>query len=321
VPALSWNSRATAARTATQALATEVIDITAFRSALMPGGNVLAIHGLNRSIDDADFLLAPEITANILPPAILVQPASRTNILDDTASFTVSILTCAPASYQWRSNGVPLLGETADTLLVPAQFANQAGYDVTVTSISGSVTSLVATLTVNRHPIARDNGASTAMNTPITISLVKLLNNDSDPDADPIAIASFASPTANAGSVLRNGNSITYTPPPGFTGNDSFTYLLRDNRGGSNTATVAVFVYSGALPSQNRVLLSPVPGGLKVRFAGIPGNAYVVQRAVTLGPAAVWTTLQTLQAPAHGIMEYVDTANLPSAFYRTISAP
>jgi hypothetical protein len=321
LPALAWNSRATAARTATQALVTEVIDISAFRSALRQGGNLLAIHGLNRAIDDPDFLLAPELTANVLPPTILVQPGSRTNILNDTATFAVSVLTCAPASYQWHSNGVLMPGETASTLLVPALIENQAGYRVTVSTVAGSVTSLVATLTVNRRPVAGDNGASTAMNTPITLSLGKLLNNDYDPDGDPISITSFASPTANGGSVVRVGNSITYAPPAGFTGNDTFTYLLRDNRGGSNTATVAVFVYSGALPSQNRVLLTPVAGGLKVRFAGIPGGTYLVQRATTLGPEAVWTTLQTLNAPTHGIMEYVDTANLPSAFYRTISGP
>jgi hypothetical protein len=321
VPALTWDSRATAERTATQALTTEVIDISAFKSALVPGVNVLAIHGLNRCLDDADFLLGPEITATVLPPSILVQPASRTNILNDTAAFTVSELTCLPASYQWRSNGVPIPGGTAGTLLVPALLANQLGYDVIVANVAGSVTSAVATLTVNRRPIAGDNGASTAMNTPVTISLIKLLNNDSDPDGDPISIAAFASPTVNGGSVIQNGNSVTYTPPAGFTGTDTFVYTLRDNRGGSNTAAVVVFIYAGTLPPQNSGLMMPVPGGLRIRFAGIPGNTYRIQRATTLGPLADWMTLQTLVAPVHGIMEFVDTDNLSNAFYRTLSAP
>lgn len=321
-PALAWDSRATAARTATQALTTEVIDITAFKSALVAGGNVLAIHGLNRCLTDTDFLLAPEITANVLPPEILAQPASRTNILNDTAAFSVVSLACPPVSlgYQWRSNGVPIAGETADTLLVPALFGNQLSYDVVIANVAGSITSAVATLTVNRHPLAGDNGASTTMNTPVTISLIKLLANDSDPDGDPFGITAFATPSANGGSVLQSGNSVTYTPASGFTGNDSFTYTIQDNRGGSNTATVAVFVYSGALPSQNTVLLMPGPNGLKVRFAGIPGHTYHIQRATMLSPAD-WSTIHTVTAPAHGIMEYVDTDNLPVAFYRTILGP
>src|SRR5204863_372303 len=67
-PLPAWNSRATAARTTAQALAPELIDITPFKSALVSGVNVLAIQGLNRCIDDSDFLLAPEITATVLPP-------------------------------------------------------------------------------------------------------------------------------------------------------------------------------------------------------------------------------------------------------------
>lgn len=42
--------------------------------------------------------------------------------------------------------------------------------------------------------------------------------------------------------VIRNGNSLVYTPPAAFLGSDSFTYTAVDGFGGTGTATVAVKV-------------------------------------------------------------------------------
>ena len=89
-------------------------------------------------------------------------------------------------------------------------------------------------------------------------------------------------------------------------------------RGGSATAQVVVLVVSGSLPGANQVSLTPVGSGYRLRFAGIPGRSYDVQRAPAVdGP---WATLATLVAPLHGIIEYLD-ANPPpgAAFYRTVA--
>ncbi|MEY2410386.1 MAG: hypothetical protein QOF48_3056 [Verrucomicrobiota bacterium] len=314
----SWNSRALTARTTAAIVAPEIIDITAFKNSLVAGTNVLAMQVLNRFIDDPNFLVAPEITATVLPPMVLSEPQSRTNLLDEIASFHVVVKTCAAAEYQWRGNGLALAGQTNDVLLVPAQLENQTGYDVVISNAGGSITSGVAVLTVNRPPIALDHGVATPLNTSVALPVRKLLNSDSDPDGDPFALVSIASPTAQGGQAILSGGNVLYTPPGGFTGNDTFAYRIADNRGGTATANVQVFVYSGTLPSQNQVLILPVPGGQRVRFAGVPGQSYVVQRTLNLTAPVVWTTLQAVTAPAYGIMEYTDMANLPSAFYRTM---
>lgn len=59
----AWNSAAAADRPDGEALAVEEIDLTAFRAALRPGRNLLAIHGMNSSAADPDFLIAPELEA------------------------------------------------------------------------------------------------------------------------------------------------------------------------------------------------------------------------------------------------------------------
>ena len=60
---LTWNAAATVARDAAQVSAVEEFDLTVFRDRLVAGTNVLAIHGLNVSSNDVDFLLLPEILA------------------------------------------------------------------------------------------------------------------------------------------------------------------------------------------------------------------------------------------------------------------
>jgi len=62
---LQWNSAATAANPTANALNEEVIDLSNQLSALRPGRNMLAIHGLNLSPDNPDFLLAPKVEATM----------------------------------------------------------------------------------------------------------------------------------------------------------------------------------------------------------------------------------------------------------------
>jgi hypothetical protein len=57
----AWDSAAAAERPDPEAIAFEEISIADFADHIEPGGNVLALHGLNISRDDGDFLLAPEL--------------------------------------------------------------------------------------------------------------------------------------------------------------------------------------------------------------------------------------------------------------------
>ncbi|MEZ6098066.1 MAG: lamin tail domain-containing protein [Pirellulaceae bacterium] len=59
----SYNSAATTSRADLDALIPENIDISAFIPLLVEGQNVLAIHGLNVTANDDDFLLVPELLA------------------------------------------------------------------------------------------------------------------------------------------------------------------------------------------------------------------------------------------------------------------
>ena len=67
----AWNSAATAERAKPAAIAAETIDLGAFLPLLVNGANVLAIHGLNATAADPDFLLLAELETSA---RVVVQP-------------------------------------------------------------------------------------------------------------------------------------------------------------------------------------------------------------------------------------------------------
>jgi hypothetical protein len=86
-------------------------------------------------------------------PWISTQPASVTAAADSAAGFWVAANGGA-LSYQWRKAGASLAGATGSSLGLSNLTTNDAGnYDVVVSNPLGSVTSVVATLTVITAPI------------------------------------------------------------------------------------------------------------------------------------------------------------------------
>jgi hypothetical protein len=96
----------------------------------------------------------------------------------------------------------------------------------------------VAVSPVNDAPVAQDDAAATEEDTPVTIAV---LANDADPEGDPLHVEALGEPTAGSVAVAEDG-SVTYTPPPDFTGTATFTYTVSDGDRVSDPATVTVAV-------------------------------------------------------------------------------
>jgi hypothetical protein len=85
----------------------------------------------------------------LVPPAITAEPSNQVVVLGNKASFQVTAAGTAPLIYQWAFDGTNLTGATDDMLLLTNVQPAQAGsYAVVITNVAGSITSLVATLTV-----------------------------------------------------------------------------------------------------------------------------------------------------------------------------
>jgi hypothetical protein len=157
---------------------------------------------------------------------------------------------------------------------------------------------------------------------PVNAPVPKLLANDTSPIGGSLSIIGVTSPSAAHGTVVLNGQFITYTPPAGFFGSDSVTYTLSDTRC-TGQGTVNVTVTSTNAPSLNKISVTLTLTGRVVVFAGVPGITYVVQwEASAAGP---WTDFAdgTLAAGSTGLIQYTDsTSPVPSArFYRTRVGP
>ena len=107
---------------------------------------------------------------------------------------------------------------------------------------------------INDAPVAVDDFAIINQD---TSAVIDLTGNDEDAENDPLAISALSQP-ANAAVVINNG-TVTYTPAPGFIGDDTFTYFPFDGTlASASSATVTVTVRPTvhipvALPDQYEV--------------------------------------------------------------------
>jgi len=84
---------------------------------------------------------------------------------------------------------------------------------------------IVPSTQVNRPPIAGPDIARTSAESEITIAV---LENDFDPDGDPIAVESIAEQPQHGTVEILADDSIVYSPDKGFSGTDKFVYTLVD---------------------------------------------------------------------------------------------
>lgn len=77
---------------------------------------------------------------------------------------------------------------------------------------------------------------------PGAVVILNVLGDDTDPDGDPLSLASITPLIpASAGKLLKSGNNITFTAAAGFgAGGATFNYTAKDAFGGSTTAAVGL---------------------------------------------------------------------------------
>jgi hypothetical protein len=91
---------------------------------------------------------------------------------------------------------------------------------------------------LNRGPVAQNDAVT--LDADAGARAIAVLANDSDPDGDALSLVSVSAPAH--GTATISGTQVLYTPSPGYTGPDAFTYAVADGRGGTATATVAVTI-------------------------------------------------------------------------------
>lgn len=123
-------------------------------------------------------------------------------------------------------------------------FVYTARDDLNAVSNASVVTITVAPTLPNQAPVATDDAYSVTSGDKLTVAAPGVMANDSDAEGGAIRVRqSLVVPPANGTLQIYSTGYFTYTPNPGFSGNDSFRYTIRDDQNAvSNEAVVTITV-------------------------------------------------------------------------------
>jgi hypothetical protein len=209
--------------------------------------------------------------------------------------------------------------EVIYTAASPTAIIGNDTFTYTVRDPAGlTATETVTVHLVNRPPVAVADTVTRAAGQPLTIPSASLLANDSDPDGDVISIATVSITSQQGVPVALNGTDITYTPTGIVTGDDTFTYNLRDAQGLVVSGTVTVHTNAPASAAVLSVA-NRVGGGAALALKGVAFTRYVISVSTDL---VNWTALTTVTTDANGNATAEDStapADGAGRFYRTDS--
>ncbi|TAL04462.1 MAG: Ig-like domain repeat protein, partial [Verrucomicrobia bacterium] len=194
------------------------------------------------------------------------------------------------------------------TNTITAEYAGDANF-------LGSTNSLNLPLVVSDAPVANTDTLGALQNHFVTVLAEKLLANDTAPDMGTLELIDVSATSTNGGTVTFTNGAVTYTPPTNYVGADAFTYTITDGIFDVTGTVLTTVVSEEANRIGNLVIAED---GVHVRFAGIPGFSYTIERSTN---AVDWVSAGSATAPEGGLIEFLD-ANPPGGplFYRT-SAP
>jgi hypothetical protein len=119
-----------------------------------------------------------------------------------------------------------------------ARVGQPAGFDYTVRDEGGLTARASVTVTITNRPPVAVNDSDSTNGGPVT---VRVLDNDRDPDDDPLAVTGVQV-MAGGGNATTNGTTVTYTPDAGCATQAIVRYAITDGNGGSAQANITIAI-------------------------------------------------------------------------------
>jgi hypothetical protein len=148
-----------------------------------------------------------------------------------------------------QSDGSQITGEYRETLWGAAR---QPITVIGTFTLQRPVFDGTAPDTSNKAPDPVVDRITTARGVAVTVSV---LTNDTDANGDALTITSVSKP--QFGTATTDGQRVTYTPNANFVGEDHFTYVVSDGKGGTAAGSVTITV-TGDGPVGNSTLYLPL---------------------------------------------------------------
>jgi formylglycine-generating enzyme required for sulfatase activity len=215
-------------------------------------------------------------------PSLTTQPRSQTVAANTNVSLNVTATGAGQISYQWRRNGVAIVGATYPTLtLTNVQLADAGSYSVLVRSGGGFVLSSAAVLTVHSPLVITIQPQSRTLTNGASLALSVAASGGVGPHAYQWRFN---------GSPVANGTSAAYAVSNvGFGHAGAFDVVVSDGTS-SVTSTPAFVTVSPVSRISNLSILTQVSSanplltlGMVIGGSGTVGEKPVLVRAV--GPS------------------------------------
>ena len=245
----------------------------------------------------------------LIPIATLLAAASDA----DGHSLTVAIVAAS------SSAGASVSIASEQVVYTPASLPLNTDDTFTFTiedALGASTTGTVTLRVVNRVPIAGNDLLTRAAGENATVTTATLLGNDFDPDGDELTFVSVSATSAQGATVSLSDGVITYSPNGFITGNDTFTYTIRDSHHETATATVTVETSSAAAPI---LTIEPRTGGVTLHLTGARFVLHTIWVSTDL---LTWTELDNVTTDTNGHATVEDPTNPDEGsarFYRADS--
>jgi hypothetical protein len=284
---------------------------------------------------------SPNYSIIYAPGTLIVSKASTAGVLSSSANpslpgqavtFSLSLSAVAPGAgtatgtVQFVVDGaaagapVSLSGGTASyttanlahgSHTVAGQYAGDANF-------LGGTNLLPRAQVINTPPVAGPVTLYRGIAGGVQVPISNLLTNASDADGDGITFVGVSATSANGGTVATNEGWVFYTPAPGSTSTDTFTYLVTDGWCAPVAGTVTVNIAVDTGPSRNLIITNLGNGSVAIGGQGIPGETYIIQYATNTPPTMNWMTLGMVTADSSGAFVLVENLGSGLRFYRAI---
>jgi uncharacterized repeat protein (TIGR01451 family) len=248
-------------------------------------------------------------------------------LANDTGTPTLAV---TPGSLTTAAGGTATISANGSfSYTPPPTYTGIDSFSYRAGNSAGSDTGMV-TLSVRAAPLAFDDAYTVARDTSRTVPAPGVLSNDLG--FPPPSVTPFSGTTAAGGSVTIAGNGgFSYSPPPGYTGADTFLYTAV-NAAGSDTATVTMtvglaplaqndpgyvtlrdtplHVAAGSGLLQNDTLATPAATLLSFGGGALPGTAASNAAGTTVG----FGSGGTLKVNADGSFDFTPSAGVTDSF-------
>lgn len=176
-----------------------------------------------------------------VPTANFVKKNSSISVLDNDEGTGLRVQSVSDASH-----GLAVISDNALYLVyMPTLgFHGLDTFTYTAVDANGYTSTATVTLTVESYMNAVDDSVTTSQNTAVEISVFTNDEGYSNVTIDSVSAPSHGTATqvVCTGATTQQKLCVIYTPVSGFTGEDTFTYTLKDDTGNQAVATVAITV-------------------------------------------------------------------------------